>query len=451
MSDDDETTESTVVSRDADASDDDVTVERVERVHSDGVSVPSWLAAALVVRARPRDRGRRLRARPGHRRRRRVRRRPAHRRDEPRRAAWPPTTARVPGRSRAPGERGRGVPGRSGVQGDQPARRRRDASRTTPRTPARTRGRAAGTRSSVSEPPAPPGWAVSTVSAVRELGADEVLTTTRAVRRRLDLTREVDPALVLECIEVALQAPTGGNDQGWDFVVVTDPDVRRAVAELYRTAAIEYAQRAKPRVRRRFTDDEKAARKRSMASSGYLFEHLHEVPVLVIPCVDGRVDGAPLADQATVFGSICRRSGASCSPLAPRPRHGVDDVAPRARARRSPSCSASPTTRSRRSRSSRSRTPSATTSSRRSAAPSTTSPTGTAGSRAAIAFDDLDTLGRDGRGVDHAGRDVEAIAGPELDVDAVDVERRCCPSSTRGSRGSRGGAARRSRGRPAPR
>lgn len=139
---------------------------------------------------------------------------------------------------------------------------------------------------------------------MRELGADEVLTTTRAVRRRLDLTRPVDEALLRECLELALQAPTGGNDQGWHFVVVTDPTTRAAIAEIYREAAIEYAQRAKARVRRTFTDDEKATRKRSMGSAGYLFEHLHEVPVHVIPCIDGRVDGAPLVDQATVFGSI---------------------------------------------------------------------------------------------------------------------------------------------------
>lgn len=139
---------------------------------------------------------------------------------------------------------------------------------------------------------------------MRELGADEVLTTTRAVRRRLDLTRPVDPELLRECLAIALQAPTGGNDQGWHFVVVTDGATRVALAEIYRVAAIEYAQRAKPRVRRTFTDDEKAARKRSMGSSGYLFEHLHDVPVLVVPCVDGRVDDAPLVDQATVFGSI---------------------------------------------------------------------------------------------------------------------------------------------------
>jgi nitroreductase len=139
-----------------------------------------------------------------------------------------------------------------------------------------------------------------------EPGFDEVATTTRAVRRRLDLTRPVAPELIEECLTLALQAPSGGNDQGWHFVVVTAPDLRVGVADVFRRAAVDYAQRPKaprPTVRT-FTDEEKAARKRVMASAAYLFEHLHEVPVLMIPCVDGRLEDAPLVDQATAFGSI---------------------------------------------------------------------------------------------------------------------------------------------------
>ena len=140
---------------------------------------------------------------------------------------------------------------------------------------------------------------------MHELGVDEVLTTTRAVRRRLDLTRPVEPALLRECLSLALQAPTGGNNQDWHFVVVTDADTRVAIAEEFRAGAAEYAQLPKPdRPRREFTDDEKAARKRVMSSAGYLFEHLHEVPAFVIPCIDGRWDGAPPVVQATTFGSI---------------------------------------------------------------------------------------------------------------------------------------------------
>jgi nitroreductase len=135
---------------------------------------------------------------------------------------------------------------------------------------------------------------------------DDVLTTTRAVRRRLDLARPVEPDLVLECLSLALQAPSGGNDQGWHFVVVTDPGQRAALADLFRRGAIEYAQRPKPTSAppRPRTERDRATRRRVMASAGYLYEHLHEVPVLVVPCIEGRVDGAPLVDQATTFGSI---------------------------------------------------------------------------------------------------------------------------------------------------
>ncbi|WP_179887867.1 nitroreductase family protein, partial [Streptomyces sp. b94] len=67
-----------------------------------------------------------------------------------------------------------------------------------------------------------------------DLTADEVLTTTRAVRKRLDLNRPVERELIEECLELATQAPTGRNRQRWDFVLVTDPEKRAALADLYR-------------------------------------------------------------------------------------------------------------------------------------------------------------------------------------------------------------------------
>lgn len=141
---------------------------------------------------------------------------------------------------------------------------------------------------------------------VRLDDVDELLTTTRAVRRRLDLTRPVEPGLLRECLALALQAPSGSNDQEWHFVVVTDDATRAALADVYRRAAVAYNARTrgtKPR-RRTLDDGERATRRRVLASAGYLFEHVHEVPAFVVPCVDGRFDGAPLADQATAFGSI---------------------------------------------------------------------------------------------------------------------------------------------------
>jgi nitroreductase len=141
---------------------------------------------------------------------------------------------------------------------------------------------------------------------VPELSAEEVLTTTRAVRRRMDLTRPVEPALIRECLELALQAPNGSNIQGWHFVVVTDPAKRAALAELYRRGGAAYASRAAPggRTDRHYTESEKVAHRRVMGSAGYLYEHIGEVPAFLIPCIYGRFDGAPLVDQATWFGSI---------------------------------------------------------------------------------------------------------------------------------------------------
>jgi nitroreductase len=138
------------------------------------------------------------------------------------------------------------------------------------------------------------------------LSVEELLTTTRAVRRRLDLSRPVEPELIRECLELALQAPNGSNIQGWHFVVVTDPVTRSALAELYRRGGIAYARRAEPsgRTDRAYTDDERAAHRRVMTSAGYLFEHIGEVPALLIPCIYGRFDGAPLVDQATWLGSV---------------------------------------------------------------------------------------------------------------------------------------------------
>lgn len=139
-----------------------------------------------------------------------------------------------------------------------------------------------------------------------QLTVDELLTTTRAVRKRLDLTRPVDPALLRECIELATQAPTGSNSQDWHFVVVTDPDTRQQIGDLYRTGGAEYGARMKGRnrLRRTLGEDERVVRRNVLASSGYLFEHIHEVPVHVIPCIDGRIDGASLPELATAFGGI---------------------------------------------------------------------------------------------------------------------------------------------------
>lgn len=125
---------------------------------------------------------------------------------------------------------------------------------------------------------------------------DHLLTTTRSVRKRLDLERAVDPQVILDCIDIAQQAPTGSNRQGWRFVVVTDPDKRRALADIYRRGAGDYftAQQGQQA-------DGQTERVRS--SAVYLADVLDRVPVHVIPCIYGRLS-AQLAPMASMFGSI---------------------------------------------------------------------------------------------------------------------------------------------------
>ena len=129
---------------------------------------------------------------------------------------------------------------------------------------------------------------------------DHLLTTTRAVRKRLDFSRPVEPEVIEECLRLAIQAPTGGNSQGWRWIVVTDPDMRLALAELYRETWKPYiaaSQSAAP--------DPDAQQQRVVDSATYLADHLHEVPVHVIPCIYGRgMSGGELVDSAGLFGSI---------------------------------------------------------------------------------------------------------------------------------------------------
>jgi nitroreductase len=142
--------------------------------------------------------------------------------------------------------------------------------------------------------------------ALLDLGPDELLSTTRAVRKRLDLERPVDPALVRECIELAAQAPTGSNAQGWHFVVVTDPDKRAQLAEWYRSAFLMFYGDPEARVAELPQDDPDyvATTRRVIDSATYLADHLADVPVHVIPVIEGRVENGPVALHAAIWGSL---------------------------------------------------------------------------------------------------------------------------------------------------
>jgi nitroreductase len=134
------------------------------------------------------------------------------------------------------------------------------------------------------------------------LTADEVLTTTRAVRKRLDLNRPVERSLIEECLAIAQQAPSSSNRQHWHFVVVTDPVKRTALGELYGTSWRQYnAARSAPPA---FSPERLATQNRVLSSARYLSDNMGKVPVLVIPCVRGRTEGAPIHTQAATWGTI---------------------------------------------------------------------------------------------------------------------------------------------------
>jgi nitroreductase len=136
-----------------------------------------------------------------------------------------------------------------------------------------------------------------------ELTPDELLTTTRSVRKRLDLNRPVPMEVIRQCLEIALQAPSGSNRQAWHWLVVTDGDQRAAIGELYRRAVAEYLESSGAAGKLFANDPERAKVQSRVGSSvGYLGEHMGEVPVLVIPCL--YVRELPAGNQADVWGSI---------------------------------------------------------------------------------------------------------------------------------------------------
>ncbi len=133
---------------------------------------------------------------------------------------------------------------------------------------------------------------------------DELLTTTRSVRRRLDLTRPVDLEVVRRCIEIAFQAPTGSNAQNWHFLVVTDAQKRATIARHYKAAFEAYRGMAESAPQVQEGDPRRPQTLRIIDSATYLVEHLHEVPVHVIASIEGRVEQMPAVVQASVYGSI---------------------------------------------------------------------------------------------------------------------------------------------------
>ena len=132
---------------------------------------------------------------------------------------------------------------------------------------------------------------------------DTLLTTTRSIRKRLDLTRPVPPELIEECLEVAVQSPSATNTQKWRFMVIRDAEKRAGIARLYKRAFESYWEQADDATYGT-TGPASTEAQRMIDSAVYLVDHLHDVPVHVLFCIEDQVRDVPLFDQATAYGSI---------------------------------------------------------------------------------------------------------------------------------------------------
>jgi len=133
---------------------------------------------------------------------------------------------------------------------------------------------------------------------------DHLLTTTRSVRKRLDFTRPVPTDVLRRCLDIAFQAPTGSNAQEWHFMVITDAAKRAGLAKIYQRAFEGYRMIAASTPQLQEGDPRRTQTLRIVDSAGYLADHFHEVPVMVLACIERRVENAGVLAQASVYGSI---------------------------------------------------------------------------------------------------------------------------------------------------
>ena len=138
------------------------------------------------------------------------------------------------------------------------------------------------------------------------LSVDEVLATTRAVRKRLDFDKPVEPEVIKECLEAALQSPTGSNSQSWQWLVVTDSDQRAALAKLYQQGWELYTQmEGNVQTAYKGVDEDRISQQsRVLDSATYLAQNFEKVPVMMIPILPGRFEGLPSMASAAMLGSI---------------------------------------------------------------------------------------------------------------------------------------------------
>lgn len=139
-----------------------------------------------------------------------------------------------------------------------------------------------------------------------DLTPDELLTTTRAVRKRLDFDRPVSDDVIRDCVRIAMQAPSGSNNMTMQFVVVRDAAKRKAIGDVYRRSYDIYRSLDGVYVGsiKKETEAEQAQQRRVQTSADYLAEHMGKAPVLVIGCTRGRVNDRPANTVAALTGNV---------------------------------------------------------------------------------------------------------------------------------------------------
>jgi nitroreductase len=135
-----------------------------------------------------------------------------------------------------------------------------------------------------------------------DITIDELLTTTRTVRKRLDCDRPVERSVIEECVEIAMQAPSGGNSQGWQWVFVEEPALKQQLAVIYRKQ-FDASYRVMPIGT---YDDAKAQAQavRRRESATWLADNFERVPLIMVPCAPGKIEGANVGGQAGFWGSF---------------------------------------------------------------------------------------------------------------------------------------------------
>jgi nitroreductase len=166
-----------------------------------------------------------------------------------------------------------------------------------------------------------------------DLTIDELLTTTRTVRKRLDCDRPVERSIIEECVEIAMQAPSGANSQGWQWLFVDEPELKAQLAVIYRKQ-FDVTYRVMPIAA--YDDPELQAQAvRRRASATWLADNFERVPLIMVPCSRGTIDGATLGAQAGFWGVVpAGRVELHVGAPQPRSRFGLGDHEPGAPGRR---------------------------------------------------------------------------------------------------------------------